>query len=136
MTPRLACTRTGRLPDDPADVFPRQEACCLEARRTQEIIWTLDDWSHCDGRCVGLHCISIGAFTMSHAWIKSLAYRFVAVALFVGVPTLGRAQSMQQRLDHLNHCTDLIKQSMALEDDGQSVEEMIDYKKGTLTFGS
>jgi S1-C subfamily serine protease len=73
---------------------------------------------------------------MSHAWIKSLAYRFVAVALFVGVPTLGRAQSMQQRLDHLNHCTDLIKQSMALEDDGQSVEEMIDYKKGTLTFGS
>jgi hypothetical protein len=56
--------------------------------------------------------------------------------MFLGVPTLGRAQSMQQRIDHLNHCTDLIKQSMTLQADGQSVEEMIAYKKGTLTFGS
>ncbi len=73
---------------------------------------------------------------MKKVWMKPYACSLTLGAMLLGVPIVGRAQSTQQRIDHLNHCTALIKQSMALEDDGQSVEEMIAYKKGTLTFGS
>ena len=73
---------------------------------------------------------------MKKVWIKPYACSLTLAAMFLGVPTLGRAQSMQQRIDHLNHCTDLMNQSTTLQADGQSVEEMIAYKKGTLTFDS
>jgi S1-C subfamily serine protease len=85
----------------------------------------------------GLTCISLfGVLAMKKVWMKPYACSLTLAAMLLGVPIVGRAQSTQQRIDHLNHCTALIKQSMALEDDGQSVEEMIAYKKGTLTFGS
>ena len=60
----------------------------------------------------------------------------IVAAFFVFIPFRGVSQSTQQRIDHLNHCTDLINQSIALEDDGQSVKRMILYKQGTLTFES
>ena len=73
---------------------------------------------------------------MKKVWMKPYACSLTLAAMFLGVPTLGRAQSMQQRIDHLNQCNDLMNQSTTLVADGQSVEEMIAYKKGTLTFDS
>ena len=73
---------------------------------------------------------------MKKVWMKPYACSLTLAAMFLGVPTLGRAQSMQQRIDHLNQCNDLMNKSTTLVADGQSVEEMIAYKKGTLTFDS
>jgi S1-C subfamily serine protease len=72
--------------------------------------------------------------------LKKLCIHGVIVgALFLGVPAIGDAQStgsMQLQIDHLNRCTDLEKQSIYLDSGAQSTKEMIDYKKGILTFGS
>ena len=73
---------------------------------------------------------------MKKVWMKPYACNLTLAALFLGIPLLGWTQHTQQDIDHLNHCTDLMNQSTTLQADGQSVEEMIAYKKGTLTFDS
>ena len=85
----------------------------------------------------GLTCIStFGVSVMKRIWMKSFACAFVIEASFIGLPLIGGAQSIQQQIDHLNQCTGLEKQTIYLGSAVQSIKEMIDYKKGTLTFGS
>jgi S1-C subfamily serine protease len=85
----------------------------------------------------GLTGISLfGVFAMKKVWMKPYACSLTLAAMFLGVPTLGRAQSIQQRIDHLNHCSDLTIQDAHLHEGINSISEMISYKKGTLSFGS
>jgi S1-C subfamily serine protease len=76
---------------------------------------------------------------MKKVWMKSYAYGFVAVALALGTPLFGNAQSsvpVEIQIEHLNHCTDLLNQGNQLSEGDLAIKQMIDYKDGTLTFGS
>jgi S1-C subfamily serine protease len=71
--------------------------------------------------------------------MKSCAYSLVTVALTLGIPVFGNAQSnvpMEIQIEHLHHCTDLLNQDTHLNEGIISIMQMIDYKKGTMTFGS
>jgi len=73
---------------------------------------------------------------MKKVWMKSYACSLTLVAMFLGVPLLGVAQHTRQELDHLLHCNDLGSQDISLSDGTNSINVMISYKKGTLTFDS
>jgi S1-C subfamily serine protease len=68
--------------------------------------------------------------------MKSYACILAVVTFFLGVPLLGVAQHTRQELDHLLHCNDLGSQDISLSDGTNSINVMISYKKGTLTFDS
>jgi S1-C subfamily serine protease len=68
--------------------------------------------------------------------MKSCACNFAVAALFLCIPLPGGAQHTQQDVDHIYHCTDLIKQDVRLTDGINSINQMISYKKGILSFPS
>jgi S1-C subfamily serine protease len=67
---------------------------------------------------------------------KSFGRTFTLFSLFMGIPLLAAAQSPEMQINHLNHCTDLLNQDNHLSDGTLAVMQMIDYERGTLTFGS
>jgi tetratricopeptide (TPR) repeat protein len=67
--------------------------------------------------------------------MKSSACSFAFAALFVGTPLQGGAQHTQQDVDHIYHCTDLMTQDNYLSDGINSINQMISYNKGSLSFG-
>ena len=73
---------------------------------------------------------------MKKVWMKPYACSLTLAAMLLGAPLLAGAQHTQQDIDHIYHCTDLIKQDMHLTDGINSINEMIGYKEGTLHFPS
>jgi len=67
---------------------------------------------------------------------RSFGPAFILCSLFIGTPVLAAAQSPEMQINHLNHCTDLLNQDNHLSDGTLAVMQMIDYKKGTLSFES
>jgi len=64
---------------------------------------------------------------------------FIVFAITLGSPSTGNAQSqapIEIQIEHLHHCTDLLTQDNNLSEGVLAVMQMIDYKKGTLTFSS
>ncbi len=72
---------------------------------------------------------------MKKIWMKPHTFGMTLANLLLGATVLAGAQHTQQDIDHIYHCTDLIKQDLHLTDGINSINEMIDYKDGKLHFG-
>ncbi len=73
---------------------------------------------------------------MKKVWMKPYACSLTLATLFLGAPLLGGAQHTQQDIDHIYHCTDLMKQDNYLTDGINDINDIISYKEGTLQFPS